>query len=134
MFNTSALNSQSVTTLYIGTYLPLSTNLDAVFTVSLTSSTGQGQTVEASFNLVVEYVDDAVIDVVDELGQTVVAVARGSSTNLLITLPKEQNLTLNNVAIMGVLGAQATPETSVYVSRQQIIEEDYSFRYRRDIH
>ena len=126
VFNTNAFNSQSVTTLYIGTYLPLSTNKDAVFTVTLTSSTSQGETVESSFNLVVEYIDDAVIDVVDELGQTVVAAARGSSTNLLITLPKEQNLTLDNVAIIGIVGAQATPETSVYLSRQQIIEEEYS--------
>lgn len=125
IYNTPS-QSQTVTTLYIGTYLPIATNKDAVFQLSLTSSNGLVQTLETTFNIVVEYIDDAVISVVSDMGEQLQAVACGASANLLITLPKDPSLTLEHINVLGVLGMQATPETSISIGRVQVIEDSLS--------
>ena len=130
------LASDLITTIYLGTYLPLSTNQDAVFEILFTAYNGETITKQSSFNLVVEYLEDALVQVVDNLGVVQTSLARGSAANLLITLPKEQSLTLDYVNILGVQNT-TNPEGLITLARTQIIEDEYSltrtYRYALSI-
>ncbi|MBR2052999.1 MAG: hypothetical protein IJ959_02465, partial [Clostridia bacterium] len=122
IFGVDAANTNAVTTLYLGTYLPISTNKDAVFDINLVANNQK----VSSFNLVVEYLEDAMIQIVDNSGNSVSTVARGTTSTLLITLPKEQNLTLDFVNILGVTNGLGGAEKSISLTRTQIIEDAFS--------
>ncbi|MBR5012485.1 MAG: hypothetical protein IKY15_00955, partial [Clostridia bacterium] len=136
IFNNQTLGSEPITTIYIGTYLPISTSQDAVFEILFTAVSGDVSKKQASFNLVVEYLEDATVQVVDNLGQVKTSLPKGSTANLLITLPKEQSLTLDYVNILGVKNT-VNPEGLITLARTQIIEDTNSltrtYRYALSI-
>ena len=136
IFNNQENTEEAITTIYLGTYLPISTSQDAVFEILFTAVSGSANTKQSRYNLVVEYLEDATVQVVDNLGQVQTSLPKGTTANLLITLPKEQSLTLDYVNILGVKNTP-NPEGLITLARTQIIEDEHSltrtYRYALSI-
>ena len=111
--------STALSNLYLSTYISEKIDRDLVFTITTTAynSADDQVGISISFNLIVQYLKSASVNVQDKDGNTLDTVVRGATEYLVIVVDSEQNLGSINFQ-----GYRYTPDANNYISYTSFME------------